>query len=563
VTKRDGRLVPFDADRISQGLFAASEALGRPDAFLARELTDGVLHFLALEAGAGIPTTALVGELVVKVVRELGQPALAQVFAAGSREKVKANRSTQPTATGAAPGGQVMLAFSASDSPGRVVRECLRAYSLHAVFARDLAAAHRDGLLTLTGLESPLQLAACVLGAPASAAAERTSFPTAEQEIAQVRCADSPEQVNAAWLTGDRHATAAQPGPDGRPTIVNLNCRVSPLWAEENVSGPLFGEQRRPRRRADRAALAEAWLEEEAAFGHVPGRRIHWHLAEEDFCASASSGARGRLLRLARRALELPGLAFVFDRRRRPIALGEGLDRQHAAVLLSVGLHLPRLAVLPGVAGQANVFLQKLGSLARLALSAAAQKRAFLRRQGAAAGSVLARGFLLERARLVVVPVGLDAVVRGLTGCALGESKAALDIGRQIVLRLREVLEQDGRRTNLDSCIDGLPTTPADGFMLDRAADSGSEVERGVTAERVAGLTPWAPEQPAKSQLRAASVLHAAAEGGTAAVFLSDADRRQLEVVANVLHFAWQQTDVVRLRFVQPARTEACTLLPC
>ena len=33
VRKRDGRLVPFEADKISRALFAASESVGRPDAF--------------------------------------------------------------------------------------------------------------------------------------------------------------------------------------------------------------------------------------------------------------------------------------------------------------------------------------------------------------------------------------------------------------------------------------------------------------------------------------------------------------------------------------------------
>src|SRR5205823_1043448 len=81
-TKRDGRLVPFEPDRISQALFAASEALGRPDAFLARELADGVLHFVGREFAAGdTPTTGQIADLVAKVTRELGQPALAQAFA--------------------------------------------------------------------------------------------------------------------------------------------------------------------------------------------------------------------------------------------------------------------------------------------------------------------------------------------------------------------------------------------------------------------------------------------------------------------------------------------------
>src|SRR5438552_16791581 len=68
VYKRDGRLVPFDADKISQSLFAAGEGLGRPDAFLARELTDGVVHFLSAEADEKTPRTAQVADLVVKVV---------------------------------------------------------------------------------------------------------------------------------------------------------------------------------------------------------------------------------------------------------------------------------------------------------------------------------------------------------------------------------------------------------------------------------------------------------------------------------------------------------------
>ncbi len=56
VHKRDGRQEPFDADKISRALFAASESLRRPDAFLARELTDGVVHFLTEEADESAAT---------------------------------------------------------------------------------------------------------------------------------------------------------------------------------------------------------------------------------------------------------------------------------------------------------------------------------------------------------------------------------------------------------------------------------------------------------------------------------------------------------------------------
>ncbi len=87
VVKRDGRLVPFEADKISQSLYAATEALGQPSAFMARELTDGVLHFLAAELDEAPPTTGQIAETVAKVVRELGHPALSQAIVDRARRK--------------------------------------------------------------------------------------------------------------------------------------------------------------------------------------------------------------------------------------------------------------------------------------------------------------------------------------------------------------------------------------------------------------------------------------------------------------------------------------------
>jgi hypothetical protein len=57
-------------------------------------------------------------------------------------------------------------------------------------------------------------------------------------------------------------------------------------------------------------------------------------------------------------------------------------------------------------------------------------------------------------------------------------------------------------------------------------------------------------------------VLHAAADAGTAAVFLPDEAAAQPDAVAEMLQFAWQHTDVVRLRVVRPARQQQLTFLP-
>src|SRR5262249_57925172 len=111
VHKRDGQLVPFDADKISRALFAAAESLGRPDAFLARELADGVVHFLTAESEGVTPTTEQISELVIKVVRELGQPALAEAFARFGHGRSRLSAKPQ-AAEEASPSGEAALRFT-------------------------------------------------------------------------------------------------------------------------------------------------------------------------------------------------------------------------------------------------------------------------------------------------------------------------------------------------------------------------------------------------------------------------------------------------------------------
>src|SRR6516225_4720854 len=144
VCKRDGRIVPFEGDKICQALFAAGESLGQPDAFLAHELTDGVLHFLAAEFAGSTPTSGQIAELVIKVVRELGQPALAGAFAEGNRRRLRSRQSSIPPLPAADQPDQGAFRFAFADHPAAVVKNCLREYSLQAIFSRDLVAAHRD-----------------------------------------------------------------------------------------------------------------------------------------------------------------------------------------------------------------------------------------------------------------------------------------------------------------------------------------------------------------------------------------------------------------------------------
>jgi hypothetical protein len=543
VHKRDGRQEPFDADKISRALFAASESLKRPDAFLARELTDGVVHFLTEETDGATPTTIQIAELVGKVVRELGQPALAATFTEYGARRDRGKPS--PAAVSA--DKEVMLRFAAGESLEKVLAVCVHSYTLQTVFARDLAAAQGDGLLTLTGLEAPYELLGCVLGPPIASVAEDGVFAALEKArgfAGGLVVLDGPEHLLAHSAKAENEKVrefsrelALGLRLTGMRAVVNLNCAAPPSWAGDLAEGPLFAGQIDSPAPGKLASLADELTREllrPKAFGDRV--RIDWHLSERDF----APGAAQRLTAMAEFALDKAAVCFVFDRPRRPVWLAEGVDRQYPAVLLTVGVHLPRLAEQPGVDGDATRFLKKLGSLARLALSAAVQKREFLRRQQGGRPPVTS-GFLLDRARLVVAPVGLDAVVTAFTGGGLCSGKESLDFGKQIVQTLRDVLRQDGGACRLGTCLDG-----PDDFRLGDGTP---------TIGQAAGLTGWDATAPPKHQLRAASALHAIAEGGTAALILPEGARPTAETVADYLRSAWKQTDLNRIRLLRGGGT--------
>jgi hypothetical protein len=542
VYKRDGRLVPFEADKISRALFAATEALGRPDAFTARELTDGVVHFLAGEPDNAIPTTAQVADMVVKVVRELGHPNLSQTFDEFARAGNGRKDSPPPAAASPdltrllGPPGEAPEAFA-----WRATAAWGQEFSLRHVVTRDLAAAHAAGLLTL-GLAQPFELVAAVHGDLAAGKVVE-AIEKARHLVGDVLAIDGPEYALAADPSGQPAAEYARElavglRATGLRAVVNLNSGTPPAWAEDLAAGPLFAASpdaapaERPAVLA--AALLERLLPQCAPSGSV---RIDLHLAESDLAGDGRC-----LLRVIRAALEGAAVAFTFDRPRRPVALAEGLDRRHPASLLTIALHLPMLARQLGGRREPATLLQKLESLARLAFSAAGQKRAFLRRHDRGRPA-----FLLEQARLVVVPVGLDAVVRAFVGQPICAGGPALEFARQVVQRLQQVLEAEGRACNLESCLDSSAAFTCNGAPT---------VDDHVSLAGIAGLTAWDAAATPRDQLKAAGALHAIAQAGTAAVLSSGEQRPAAEQVRDWLRWAWQHTQVVRVRLVGLAQPQ-------
>lgn len=589
VHKRDGRLVPFEADKISRALFAAGESIGRPDAFTARELTDSILHFLSAEASGTAPTTAQIADLVVKVVRELGQPSLAKAFADAQTRKAESGKQAEEderqsgTWRGATESWDTGPSFrslsaanlgpttvqmaqwvetlpSPADLAWRTASRCFRDYALQEVYTRDLVSAHYDGLLTLTGLDTPLELGAQVLAIAGARSPDLVEILEEARGLAgEYLALDGPDYLlaHSGTATVTARTFLRELAIGLRVTrlraVINLHCALPPPWAEALAVGPLFEGHRPGSESKQSAELLDPFLEPlllPGAFGSAV--RVDWHLGERDFLGEGAPG----LLRLARRAIEGAPLAFVFDRPRRAIALAEGLDRQHPAVLLTVGLHLPRLIEQAGPRLDPPLFLRKLGSLARLALSAATQKRNFLRRHRCGRPNVN-RGFILDRARLVVVPVGLDHAVRTLLGQGFCTAGPARQFAQQAVSYLHTVLYQEGRNNLLDTCVDSPlgywlpPAEQGQQGLLENGSPLPITDSRRPPGEQVAGLTAWDPHATAKDQLLSAGSLHALTGMGTVALLLAEDRTLSAEELVHLLRYAWEQTEVVRIRLVR------------
>jgi hypothetical protein len=530
----DGRLVPLEADKIAEALFNATENLGLPNAFLARELTESILHFLAQEYGETIPTAAQVAELAVKVLRELGQPDLAQVFSQQDLSFSYADLpEDQPEKLGTA---TLTLPFKRPISPDAFLGQCARQYSLQTIFSRDLVAAQEDGWLTLVDLEHPGELAGGVLDWPGREGRSLLgSLLQGRKGFGSFVVLDSPEHALESGPAKNRQlALFVRDLKEGLETtglhaILNLNAALPPPWAWQPNESPLF--QGPLDSQTEKDILLDACLEE--ILGQFPPGdpiRLDWHLQENDFVRPE---ARNRLMLVCRRALEDPQVSFVFDRSHRALTLGEGLNRKYQTILQVVGLHLAPLLDLPDLEKDVDLFLQKLFSLVRMAASAGVQKRHFLRQQQA---NFHTPGFFLDRARLVIIPIGLPAVIHKWTNQGLASSKQGLALAKKIVDSLTQHCRVAGGSANLECVLDNPWWTGR------------GQVTGPLSSPHLVGLTCADFSAPLFDQLRAGSVLHHITATGTLTLLLPPGPVPNLEFMVDLLYQAWKKTEVVRLR---------------
>jgi len=80
VKKRDGRIVPFQKEKIEEAIWKAAKAVGGEDRKLAAKLADKVVHELKKKFGARIPTVEDIQDMVEKVLIEEGHAKTAKAY---------------------------------------------------------------------------------------------------------------------------------------------------------------------------------------------------------------------------------------------------------------------------------------------------------------------------------------------------------------------------------------------------------------------------------------------------------------------------------------------------
>jgi len=168
IRKRDGRIVEFDANKITQAIFKAAQSVGGSDFNLAEELAGVVIGYLAEQKKQEIPTVEEVQDAVEKVLIERGhaRTAKAYILYRDRRTRIREARSElmdivedilvetnrENANISNSPSGKMLQIASAAS----------RQYYLSRLIPDDIAQAHRSGDLHIHDLDFYGKTLTCV-----------------------------------------------------------------------------------------------------------------------------------------------------------------------------------------------------------------------------------------------------------------------------------------------------------------------------------------------------------------------------------------------------------------
>lgn len=151
VQKRDGRIVPFQAEKIADAIFAAAKAVGGEDRIQAEVLAGQVIHLLQQNVLAQeAPTVEEIQDLVEKVLIEQGHARTAKAFILyrNQRTRIREAKSELMDIVSEVfqeAGGDAQLSATPLGKLQRIALAASERYSLHNLLPRDFSQAHQRG----------------------------------------------------------------------------------------------------------------------------------------------------------------------------------------------------------------------------------------------------------------------------------------------------------------------------------------------------------------------------------------------------------------------------------
>jgi anaerobic ribonucleoside-triphosphate reductase len=167
IRKRDGRIVEFNPDKITEAIFKAAKAVGGEDRQLASELAQVVINYLR-KNGSGIPTVEEVQDAVEKVLIETGhaKTAKAYILYRDRRTRLRESKSELMDVV-----EEILVETSrenanVSNSPSakmlQIASAASKRYYLSRLIPEELSAAHRDGDIHIHDLDFYGKTLTCV-----------------------------------------------------------------------------------------------------------------------------------------------------------------------------------------------------------------------------------------------------------------------------------------------------------------------------------------------------------------------------------------------------------------
>jgi hypothetical protein len=396
ILKSNGRIKPFNISEISRDLYQATVKMGKPDAFLARELADGVSLLLANENPGATLSQDLAAASISRTIREFGYPQLAEAYEASANFQDNSNQACLESE------------FFVNSNLDQLSKIHTRQNVLKSVLTPDAAASIEEGWVQMEGITHPdgfletawlgdawVSFAAMypdLFSDELQKLASKTVHLFGPSSHANFGCAYPKDfwvkVFNQCSIQSRSSGTEIMVHWNQNPKIAEVDC---PLF-----SGGLTDKSQKNYDCQNARAFFEVWLHSE-----IKDLWFCWHLDENATLPAFIQEHLGKLKKLA-----------IFRN-------SNAKKNPFYPILERITLRLDRLAKVCSQKGDLGKFQERLPSLVRLGLDLGSQKKQFLKKLEAERASLsndirLSVGFSLEKSRLEIVPFGLPEILERL-----------------------------------------------------------------------------------------------------------------------------------------------------